>query len=125
MEPRDAVGGARVGELRMLVEDGDDRLLAAGEMRRAQLAYSVVRRIRTALAALRQRGPHEGVDFRVTALPRDHARSRCVAIRPDAALGIGSVVEQQAHERGVAAQHGHVQRAHLATAEIDDLGTAL
>ena len=84
-------------------------------------SVGTVRAARSALLA--SRADHVN-NLVVAAIARDDVGAGRVPVGPDAAVRVGSEFEQQLGHLEIAPQDGHVQRAHFAAAQVDNLRAA-
>ena len=124
MQQRQAVRPAHLRQFGMLIEHGDHRLFAAGLIGLIELARGLGRPFGSARATLSASRVEHVDNLVVAAVAGEDIRAGRIAFRPDAAVGVGSEFEQQRRHAEIAPQDGHVQRAHFAAGQIDNLRTA-
>lgn len=121
MEHRGTVGQAPIRELRVLVEHRHHRLFAAGGVGLLNFAPDFSGQFGTAHSALLKSRVNCVGDLLVATVARDHARAGSIPIGPDPGVRVGSKFEEQLGHLKIPPLDRHVERAHFASALVDNL----
>ena len=112
-----------VCQLRVLVEDRNDGLFAAGMICLHEFAHGFAWSLVAACSTFFASVGNSLDDLSVAALVSDDDWAGGVALGPDAGVGVGAKFEQDLAHFQIATKDGHVHGTHLAAAEVNDLGT--